>query len=114
MIAINAIPLPSPTRYRLTVHDAAGIRQLNALGQTVRDVMGQKRRVEIYYKQMNQAQMTALRALLPDGENLSLTCPALAGDETFPCYQSRFTCELGRRENGQNVWADVHIVLEEV
>ena len=114
MIRINDVSLPPPTEYRLTYQDTLGLKQVNALGNVVRDVLGKKRRVQIGYKRMSGISASDLCTLVSPTSEMSVTCPSLMGDQTFLCRLGTMDCSLFHRENGQDDWADVTLVLEEV
>ena len=115
MILVDGKAIPSPTEYRLQYSENRGTRQMNALGETVRDIMDAKRRVEIRYKRLsNEDAKTVFELFAPDREVL-LKCPLPQGDGTLRCFVDAVHTGLFRRkENGENCWADVMIRLEEV
>ena len=114
MIFIDGNLLPSPTEYRLTYQDILGQKQLNALGRTVRDVLGKKRRVHIGYKRLPADAASLICNLLSDGREVQVRCPSMVGDCTFTCVCADLSCALFRRGDGADTWADVTILLEEV
>lgn len=115
MILVDGQRIPSPTEYRLACSENRGTRQVNALGETVRDVMNAKRRVEIRYKRLSHQDAETVFALLSPEREVQLFCPLPQGDETLRCFVDVLQAGLFRRmENGENCWADVYIRLEEV
>jgi hypothetical protein len=114
MIFIDGTLLPSPTEYHLTYQDVLGQKQVNALGRTVRDVLGKKRRVHIGYKRLPGEAAARLFSLLSPGREVLLKCPSMVGDVTFTCVCEDLSCTLFHRADGDNTWADVTVLLEEV
>lgn len=115
MITINGAVLPAPHSLSVQVMKIGGSRDYNALGQLVEEGMREKRRVELAWRRMADAQLHALQAALQEAAPLSLVCPdPSARQREMLCTLVHHAATVWHYEQGEPAWADVQLILEEL
>lgn len=114
MIVLNGQTLPSPKEMDVSWQEVTGTRQVNALGNIVRDVLGVKRRVRLHYAHIRDEAAKQLAQAIDPMNNMTLTYPDMEGEVTITVMCRSLQSSLYHKDAQGCVWADVDVILEEV
>lgn len=114
MIVLNGQALPAPKEMDISWQEVTGSRQVNALGNIVRDVLGVKKRISLTYVHVKDQVAKQLSAAIDPMENMTFTYPDMGGENTITVMCQSLQSSLYHKDQDGCVWADVRVILEEV
>lgn len=111
ILSVNGVDMPAPSQLKVNLFDVSSSADRNASGYVVIDRVGTKRKLELNWAQLSEAQLSLL--LQAVGANVFFTAvypDPLTGDaRSMSCYCGDRAMGVLRMSGGAPIWTDIEM-----